>query len=79
LRFYEGVGVRVLKMEESEVLKIGESKSELLCTDSTALAVFPFQFRLAYVNEPKVLPAAITTNIHSINRMARRLEGHVGT
>jgi hypothetical protein len=41
LSFYEGVGVGVLKIEESEskVLKIegSESKSELLCTDSTAL------------------------------------------
>jgi hypothetical protein len=39
LRFYEGVGVGVLKIEEPEleVLKIEESESELLCTDSTAL------------------------------------------
>jgi hypothetical protein len=51
LSFYEGVGVGVLKIEESEsevlkieepeseVLKIEEpeSESELLCTDSTAL------------------------------------------
>jgi hypothetical protein len=39
LSFYEGVGVRVLKIEErkSEVLEIKESESELLCTDSTAL------------------------------------------
>jgi hypothetical protein len=39
LRFYEGVGVRVLKSKESEseVLKIEELDSELLCTDSTAL------------------------------------------
>jgi hypothetical protein len=39
LSFYEGVGVGVLKIEESEseVLKIQESESELLCTDSTAL------------------------------------------
>jgi hypothetical protein len=34
---YEGVGVGVLKIEESEVSKIEESESELLCTDSTAL------------------------------------------
>jgi hypothetical protein len=33
LRFYEGVGVGVLKIEESE------PESELLCTDSTALLV----------------------------------------
>jgi hypothetical protein len=51
LSFYEGVGVGVLKIEESEsgvlkieesesesgVLKIEESESELLCTDSTVL------------------------------------------
>jgi hypothetical protein len=39
LSFYEGVGVRVLKIRESEleVLKIEESESELLCTDSTAM------------------------------------------
>jgi hypothetical protein len=39
LSFYEGAGVGVLKIEESEseVLKIQESESELLCTDSTAL------------------------------------------
>jgi hypothetical protein len=41
LSFYEGVGVGVLKIEESEseVLKIEESESDsdLLCTDSTAL------------------------------------------
>jgi hypothetical protein len=39
LSFYEGVGVRLLKIEESEseVLKIEESESQLLCTDSTAL------------------------------------------
>jgi hypothetical protein len=41
LSFYEGVGVGLLKIEESEskVLKIEnwESESELLYTDSTAL------------------------------------------
>jgi hypothetical protein len=45
LSFYEGVGVvvGVLKIEESEqesyseVSKIEESKSDLLCTDSAAL------------------------------------------
>jgi hypothetical protein len=41
LIFYEGFGVGPLKIEESEpeseVLKIEESESELLCTDSTAL------------------------------------------
>jgi hypothetical protein len=39
LSFYEGVGVGLLKIEESE--------SELLCTDSTALlAVLKFQVLL---------------------------------
>jgi hypothetical protein len=43
LSFYEGVGVGVLKIEDSEsesgVLKIEEleSESEILCTNSTAL------------------------------------------
>jgi hypothetical protein len=39
LSFYEGVGVGILKIEEleSEVSKIEESESELLCTDSTAM------------------------------------------
>jgi hypothetical protein len=39
LSFYEGVGVGVLKIKESEseVLKIEESEWELLCTDFTAL------------------------------------------
>jgi hypothetical protein len=41
LSFYEGIGVGigVLKIEESEseVLKIEESESELLCTYSTAV------------------------------------------
>jgi hypothetical protein len=39
LSFYEGVGVGVLKIEESEweVLKIKELELELLCTNSTAL------------------------------------------
>jgi hypothetical protein len=43
LSFYEGLGVGVLKIEESEVLKIEESESasELLCTDSTALVLTP--------------------------------------
>jgi hypothetical protein len=53
LSFYEGIGIGVLKIEESEsevlkieeseseVLKIEESESELLCTDSTALAFLP--------------------------------------
>jgi hypothetical protein len=43
LSFYEGVGVGVLKIEESDsvVLKIEESESELLCTDSTALLLIP--------------------------------------
>jgi hypothetical protein len=36
LSFYEGVGVG---LSESEVLKIEESESELLCTDCTALAL----------------------------------------
>jgi hypothetical protein len=42
LRFYERVGVGVLKIEESEseVLKI-EEELELLCTDSTALVETP--------------------------------------
>jgi hypothetical protein len=49
LRFFEGVGVGVLKLEESEseVLNIEESESELLCTGSTALlysAVFRGRF-----------------------------------
>jgi hypothetical protein len=40
LSFYEGVGVGILKIEqsESEVLKIEESESELLYTNSTALS-----------------------------------------
>jgi hypothetical protein len=41
LSFYEGVRVRVLKIEESEseseVLKTEESESELLCTNPAAL------------------------------------------
>jgi hypothetical protein len=39
LSFHEGVGVLKIKESESElqVLKIEESKLELLCTDSTAL------------------------------------------
>jgi hypothetical protein len=41
LSFYEGVGVGLVKIEElepeSEVLKIEESESELLCIDCTAL------------------------------------------
>jgi hypothetical protein len=43
LSFYEGVGVGVLKVEESEseVLKIEESESEFLCTDSTAVVIAP--------------------------------------
>jgi hypothetical protein len=41
LSFYEGVGVGVLKIEESEseVLKIEGLESELLCTDSTAVVI----------------------------------------
>jgi hypothetical protein len=45
LSFYEGVGVGVLKFEESEweVLKIEESESELVCADSTALVLTTIQ------------------------------------
>jgi hypothetical protein len=53
LSFYEGVGVGVLKIKESElelevlkikeseseISKIEESESELLCTNSTALII----------------------------------------
>jgi hypothetical protein len=54
LSFYEGVGVGVLKIEESEseikVLKIEEleSEAELLCTDSRALYITVHLVTLLY-------------------------------
>jgi hypothetical protein len=35
------------------------------------IALFPFQLRLVCINQPKVLPVTVTTNL-CMNRMARR-------